>query len=430
MKIAVIGAGMAGLSAAYDLTRQGRQVVMYEAGAVPGGLASGFKAPGWDWSLERFYHHWFHNDADVLKLIDDLGLSGKVQFPSPVTVVFHEGRFYPLDTLMAQVRFPGMSLLEKARALPGVAYLRFAPWWQPLERETAEVWLTRWVGKAGYEKLLQPLLFGKFGEEYYREVNAAWMWARVVKRTKRLGTFEGGFQALLDALCDRVRAQGGDVRLSTPVTAVRRAEPGGLAVQAAGAEERFDRVIATVSPRLLARLAPELPEAYLADLLKLKSTGAVVVIVALKHQLSEQGYYWHNLPKRAGFPFLALVEHTNYVSREHFGGDHLVYMGDYVPPDHEYFRLTKEELLARFLPTLTRLNAKFDPAWVRESWLFRETYAQPVPPVNYSRIKPGVRTPIPELFWISMAHVYPWDRGTNYSVEMGRRVAGLVTGTL
>jgi len=254
------------------------------------------------------------------------------------------------------------------------------------------------------------------------------MWARVVKRTKRLGTFEGGFQALLDALCDRVRAQGGEVRLSTPVAAVRRAEPDGLTVQAAGAEEHFDRVIATVSPRLLGRLTPELPEAYLADLLKLKSTGAVVVIVALKHQLSEQGYYWHNLPKRAGFPFLALVEHTNYVSREHFGGDHLVYMGDYVPPDHEYFRMTKEELLARFLPTLTRLNAKFDSAWVRESWLFRETYAQPVPPVNYSRIKPDVRTPIPELFWISMAHVYPWDRGTNYSVEMGRRVAGMAMG--
>ncbi len=86
----------------------------------------------------------------------------------------------------------------------------------------------------------------------------------------------------------------------------------------------------TTSPALLARLAPDLPPDYLQGLLELKSMGAVVMVLALKQHLSEEGYYWYNLPKSAGFPFLALVEHTNFLPPEHFGGDHIVYVGDYL----------------------------------------------------------------------------------------------------
>jgi protoporphyrinogen oxidase len=154
--------------------------------------------------------------------------------------------------------------------------------------------------------------------------------------------------------------------------------------------------------------------------------GAVVLILSLKHQLSESGIYWHNLPKGEGFPFLAMCEHTNFVSPEYFGGDHIIYCGDYLPPDHEYFTLSQDELLARFVPSLAHFNPKFDPSWVKQSWLFREVYAQPVPLVNHAPNIPDVRTPIPGLYLASMSQVYPWDRGTNYAVELGRRVARYV----
>jgi protoporphyrinogen oxidase len=156
----------------------------------------------------------------------------------------------------------------------------------------------------------------------------------------------------------------------------------------------------------------------------LKSMGAVVLVLALKQQLTN--YYWHNLPKEAGFPFLAMVEHTNFMGPEHYGGDHLIYCGDYLNPDHEYFRLSKEELLERFLPALKRFNPSFDRSWVKESWLWKTNYAQPVPPVNHSRNVPPLRTPVPGLYFASMSQVYPWDRGTNFAVEIGRRVAGMV----
>jgi protoporphyrinogen oxidase len=154
--------------------------------------------------------------------------------------------------------------------------------------------------------------------------------------------------------------------------------------------------------------------------------GAVVMILALKRRLSQEGYYWYNIPKSVGFPYLALVEHTNFLSPEHFGGDHIVYIGDYLEPDHEYFHLSQDALLELVLPTLTRFNPNFTPDWVRKTWLFRTAYAQPVPMVNHSRNIPAIQTPIPGLFFASMSQVYPWDRGTNFAVEIGRKAAGLM----
>ena len=147
------------------------------------------------------------------------------------------------------------------------------------------------------------------------------------------------------------------------------------------------------------------------------------MVLALKHRLSEEGYYWYNLPKEAGFPFLALVEHTNYLSPEYYGGEHIVYVGDYLDAGHDYFSLSQEELQDRFIPVLSRFNAQFSPDWVRKTWLYRTKYAQPVPLVNHSRSIPAIKTPIPELYFASMSQVYPWDRGTNFAVEIGRRAA-------
>ena len=154
--------------------------------------------------------------------------------------------------------------------------------------------------------------------------------------------------------------------------------------------------------------------------------GAVILVLSLKNQLSREGYYWYNLPKTAGFPFLALVEHTNFLNPQYFNGEHIIYCGDYLDVSHEYFSLTKEELLARFLPAFKRFNPDFNADWGRRSWLFKTDYAQPIPLVNLSANIPAIQTPIPGLFFASMSQVYPWDRGTNYAVQIGRRAARLM----
>jgi protoporphyrinogen oxidase len=279
------------------------------------------------------------------------------------------------------------------------------------------------MGKKAYDLIWRPMLVGKFGERYYREVNLAWLWARIKSRTPRLGTFKGGFQACLELVAERVRQQGATINLNSPVTEVATAPGGGFTLATAGGPLSVDQCIATTAPRLLARIAPQLPEAYKTQLTSLKSLGAVVMVIALSQKLTD--YYWFNLPKEAGFPFLALVEHTNFMAREHYGGDHILYCGDYLEPDHEYFQLSKEALLERFIPSLIRLNPAFDRSWIKQTWLFKTDYAQPVPLINHSRNIPAIPTPLHGLWLASMSQVYPWDRGTNYAVQLGHKVAKL-----
>jgi len=424
-EIAIIGAGVGGMAAAYELAKAGQKVSIYETDDQVGGLASGFREPHWDWWVEKYYHHWFASDHHVLSLIGELGWREKVIFNRPYTVMYHNGEFYPFDSIEKAILFPGLGWgINKIRfGLAGLYLKALTNNWRALEKQTVDNWLRKWAGNKVYEMMWEPLLIGKFGERYAKQVNMAWMWARLKARTTRLGTFQGGFQAFADLLAARLREMGAQIYLSTKVESITPCTGGGINLYVTGESKRYDQCLVTTSPALLSQLANDLPGDYLAGLMRLNSMGAVVMILALKYRLSEQGYYWFNLPKSAGFPFLALVEHTNFVPPEHFGGEHIVYIGDYLETDHEYFNSSHDDLLNKFLPTLSRFNPRFNPDWVLKTWLFRTNYAQPVPLVNHSQNIPAIQTPIPNLYFASMSQVYPWDRGTNFAVEIAQKAS-------
>ncbi len=427
LQIAVIGGGIAGLTAAYHLARSGRcQVTVYEAAEELGGLAAGFRGrPTWDWPLEKFYHHLFTNDRAILDLVAELGIRHRVTVHRPTTVMHYRGANYPFDSPLRVLRFPHLPLVDKLRMGLVLAYLRYHPRppWQRFDRMVAHQWLERWMGPRAYRTLWQPMLEGKFGP-HYREVNLAWFWARIYKRTPRLAYFQGGFQTFIDALAQAVRQRGVAIHTGTPVASVRPLSGQGFQLRLRDQEERrYHMVLSTVSPEWMQRLAPDLPEPYLARLRSLRSMGAVVLTVALDRPLLQDGAYWVNVPKAEGLPFLALVEHTHMVDPVHYGGDHLLYLGDYLDPDHRYFQMSTQEILDEFLPALARFNPAFHRNWVTGAWLHRARYAQPVPVPGYLEHIPDLRTPLPGLYYASMSQVYPWDRGTNYAVEMGHRVA-------
>lgn len=431
-RIAIIGGGVTGLTVAYDLTRPHLpltpQVTIFEGGAQLGGLAAGFKGRStWEWPLEHYYHHLFTSDRAIFALVEEIGLGAALKRYRPNTAIHHQGRNYPLDSITRVLRFPLIPLIDRLRMGLVIAYLRFHPRppWQHFDQLLADEWLRRWMGSAAYEAAWEFQLEGKFGQ-HYKSVNLAWFWARVYARTSQLAYFDGGFQGFIDALAKAVGQQGVQIATNAPVRAIQPQPEGGFTVQVGDQPPLyFDQVLSTISPGVMSRITPALPSNYLGQLTSLKSMGAVVLTVALDRQLTDN-MYWISLPKREGIPYLALVEHTNMIDRRHYGGDHLLYLGNYLDPDHRYFDLSVDELLAEFLPHLSRFNPAFQTSWVTGAWVHRAKYAQPVPGINYLRNIPDLRTPLPGLYFASMSQVYPWDRGTNYAVEMGHKVAALL----
>lgn len=418
MEIGIIGAGFTGLAAAYTLAKEGHEVTVFESEDKPGGLAIGFKEPGWKWSLEKHYHHLFASDYSIQKLA--AGVGQKIIFERPVSSTYIEGKIYQLDSPLSLMGFTQLPIIDRIWTGLIILYLKLTPFWKSLEKVTAENYLKSTMGEKSWNILWRPLFLKKFGK-YASKIPASWFWARVKKRSSRLGYPVGGFESLAKAIEKESKKSGVNFIYKTFVERIGKVG-NDFEIVAGSQKYFFDRVICTLPSSQFAKITSGLPKGYAKSLKNLKGVGAVNLVLTLAEKFLPKGGYWLNI-NETDYPFLAIVEHTNLVPAKYYGGDRVLYVGNYLPVSHRYFSIKKEALIDEFLPYLKKINPFFQKSWIKQIELFKAPFAQPVIPLNYSKVMPSIKTPVDGLYLANIQQVYPWDRGTNYAVELGEKAA-------
>ena len=427
--VAVVGAGLAGLTAALRLTEAGHKVKVFERYPRPGGLARVIEVEGEP--LEAFYHHLFTSDTSYVALAEELGVADLIDWLPSRMGIWTEGRLWDFGTPQSLLRFQPLSMLDKARFAISTLLLQRSKNPSRFENVTASEWIRRHQGERVWQKIWGPLFHQKFAEDADK-VAMVWLWGKLCLRGKsrsasgmgeRLGYMRGSFAKFVEALERRLEDSGTELFLSDPVQRIESGE-NNLTISTRNSSWTADRtLVATPVPDYLKIAGHLLSDDERCNLSDLRATGAICTILELEHSLTP--FYWLNIAD-PDMPFGGLIEHTNYIPRERYGGRHLLYFSNYLFPDHPLFHAPKKDVIAAYLPALARVNKAFDPSWIVKSHHFRAEYAQPVIPVGYRKKIPPFRSSVAGLFLCTMAQIFPEDRGQNYAVAYGEKAAKAV----
>ncbi len=425
-EINIVGAGFTGLTMGYYLSKAGWKVKIFEKDETPGGLAGSYKID--NQYLEKFYHHWFTNDMEVQELVKEVGLEDNLVVRPSNNSMYFANNFFKLSSPLDLLKFKPIPFFSRIRLGMVVLMVKIIKNWQTLENITAKDWLTKICGEKGYKVVWEPLLKGKFGK-FYDKVSAVWFWnklklrggSRGKKGKENLLYIKGGFGTLLDKLIEEIINKGGEIHYQSSVVELNESK---LIVKNSNneIEEYLNPMTVLTIPLPVAAnvLKKSVDEKYFKTLNQVTYLGNICMTMELTKSLSE--IYWLNV-NDPGFPFVGVIEHTNFEPKESYGGRHIVYLSKYLPTDEALYAMNSKEFYNYAIPFIKRMFPKFDESWVINCHVWKEEYSQPLVTLNYSKSVPPINTPLPNVLINTMAQIYPEDRGTNYAVREGKRVA-------
>ena len=392
---AVIGGGITGLSLAYFLLKKGIRTTVFEKEDHLGGAASTFELE--NAQAEKFYHHFFAQDSVAIDLLGELGIKDKLYWVYPKMGFFYEGKIYPFTSPLDLLAFKPLKLVERMRfGLFGLQAKKKMDW-HPLEKVTAEEWLSKELGQNVYQKVWKPMLRAKFGKHAF-EIPASWVWARLRARGRsrgrfgtreKLGYLKGSYKVLIKALAQRINNLGGEVKL----------DAGSGVFPLPG----YDLTIITT------------PNAYSVP--EISYLGNIGLVLKLRRSFSK--YYWINMADRE-IPFCAMIEQTNAFDDPGFKGYKVLYLSNYVDHADRIWNFSDQEVFAEYLKGLQSIRPDFSEGEVAEYFVFREKYAQPLPSLGHSGKIPPFKIG-ENLYLVSNMQIYPEDRGVNDSIKLAKR---------
>lgn len=423
-RVVVIGGGIGGISAARQLARAGCEVVVIERGERLGGLVTSFSIGGTP--LECFYHHIFPHEHEIRSLIDEVGLTPKLEWLPSTVGVFTEGRLWPFTTPTDLLRFGPLPLRHRIRAGLGALRMGRVADWESLDGVPAMEWLREYTGDEAARVVWDPLLRAKFGPAA-GSVPAAWMWGRIQQRTgarswkgERLGYLRGGFRQLFDAVSLELVRDGADVRTATSVERIDLDDRVRGVVTSTGAIEAD----AVLYAGALKGLTPLLP-AGVADprWTAIGRLGVLCVVIELERQAGP--FYWTNVCDPE-VPFGGVIEHTNLLPADDYG-THVVYLSRYFTEDEAVAGADPAAEAARWVDILAERWPGIGPSDVRAIHPFRTFDAAPLVTTGHlGRIPPAEAERVPGLWLATTAQIYPQDRGMSEGVRTGSEVAAAI----
>ncbi len=428
LSIGILGGGALGLAAAHELTKAGYTVTIIEKSTEKGGLAGCIKIG--DSHIERFYHHFFLSDHALLDLVKELNLENELLWLESKMSFYSGGKIYPFGTPISILTFKPLSFINRLRFAFSSLYLSKLNESPELHSTPAVDWIRKYAGEQVLKVIWEPLLIHKFGR-YYKELPISWLWKRFqVRATSRdksgakekLGYFKGSISVFLEALIQRIEQQGGVFHHGVGVQKISKSGEK-IEVLTDSKTFLFDKVITTFAPQIFLKLTEGLSEKFQSMYSRLEYTGVVCPIFILNRKFTDD--YWINIGDTQ-LPFNGLIEQTNFMPKELYGNKHILYISNYCFTDHPNYNMPQEELKQLYIKGLQQVNPDFDESWIEEIIWSKAPYAQPVVTLNRHDKIPPLETNIAGLYNASMAHIYPEDRGVNYSLKLGKEIAGAI----
>lgn len=424
MKIVIIGSGLAGLSAGYRLCKSD-EVIIFEKDPDIGGMSASYSIEneGKKYFIEKYYHHIFRSDSELLALIKELGLEKQMLWLKGKNAYFVDGKNYPMNTPVEILHFSPLSILDLAKLGMLVLRIKLIKDTAPYDRIKAKEWILDTAGKSVYENFFAPLMKSKFGDNA-ENVSAAWVIGRVKIRSDRgaegekLGYMRGGFNSLIEALAGEITANGGEIRTDREVTEIVIKANAVQGVKVNGDFIPCDAVISTAEPAVLDAITGGKLGDLHETLKSIRYQGTACALIGLDRSLMEDGNYWLNI--KADVPFGAVIEHTNFLPFDDYG-ENLVYVTSYFQDRKSPLWTQKDtDVIDSYLKGLEKMFPKLSRKDVRWTRLYRRMDTAPVYEQGYlGKVLPFAAGPS-GLYLAGMfsSSNYP-ERSMNGSVKAG-----------